>query len=310
MLIFILILSLLFIFSYVQSNQNSCEFHDLSPPIHAILCAVENGLWKVTLQADKYKKKDCLLGKNRCDAPMSIPTISEVPPSPPPPNARNPQYQELALKAEKVVPKIWWRDGFASEKLLLSKGNDDLPKKLFDSTSTLSNKKLKNIYQCVTRQQFMRRSYDFRLYKVDNMTNISSRTGKDQSNVCIAMESQVVKDFFKLWHSHRNDLDGSYSTGNDGKTQVWFPKLSNQGQLVMAASEVMEHFYMNYGGVWTGCFAYEKFPECRGAMAGKTNLLPLYHCINIFYSCCFSQCNSNRCGYCWKTEDLYRYSLH
>lgn len=185
----------------------------------------------------------------------------QVPASQPPPSARIPQYQELALKAEKVVPRVWWREGFADDKLLLSRNNDELPKKLYDGTSTLSNKKLKNIYQCVTRQQFMRKAYDFQ--------HFNNTISKREKVVCMAMDQQVVKDFHKLWSEHSLDLDGSYTVSKDGKNKLWYPNQSNRGQLIMAASEVMEHFYLNYGGVWTGCFALEKFPECRGALAGK-----------------------------------------
>ena len=32
--------------------------------------------------------------------------------------------------------------------------------------------------------------------------------------------------------------------------------------------QVLDHFYTNYGGVWTGCFRFEKSSACRGALAG------------------------------------------
>ena len=39
-------------------------------------------------------------------------------------------------------------------------------------------------------------------------------------------------------------------------------------------NQVLDHFYANYGGIWTGCFKLEKSAGCRGALAG--NFLTLY----------------------------------
>ena len=33
--------------------------------------------------------------------------------------------------------------------------------------------------------------------------------------------------------------------------------------------QVLDYFYSNYGGVWTGCFKFERSSACRGALAGK-----------------------------------------
>ncbi|RYH32211.1 hypothetical protein EON65_01155 [archaeon] len=246
-----------FIFSFVQISAveaSECDFHDISAPIHSILCAVETGRWKVLMDSSAIANAGCLIGRNRCDQVMKVPQEDEVPPSPPPPDARNPTYQQLALQAEAVVPKTWWRAGFADEKLYLSQNNDQLPRKLFDSR-VLSNKKLKNIYQCVTRQQFMRKSLDF----VENLqANIST--------TCTAMSTPVAAKFLELWKTYRTTLDGTY-TDNKG-LKVWSPSSSNEGSFLMAASEVLEHFYTNYGGVWTGCFAYEKSAGCRSLLAG------------------------------------------
>jgi hypothetical protein len=243
----------------------SCNFVDLSRPLHSILCAVETETWKIPPDSPNLKNVGCLIGKNRCAKPLHVPTKEEVPVSPPPPKARNPQYQQLATIAETVVPKTWWREGFADDKLLLSHNNDELPLKLFDS-SILSNKKLKNIYQCVTRQQFMRKSYEFDSNSFENSTSTSS------DSQCVAMSQPVVLKFFSLWEKHSKDMDGEFSHSSlpSGETiEIWVPKLTDQGALLLSATEVLEHFYTNYGGIWTGCFAYEKSPSCRGALAGN-----------------------------------------
>jgi hypothetical protein len=36
--------------------------------------------------------------------------------------------QELALTAESIVPKTWWRQGFANEQLLLTTNDRELPR--------------------------------------------------------------------------------------------------------------------------------------------------------------------------------------
>jgi hypothetical protein len=87
---------------------------------------------------------------------MAIPTEKDLPASPPPPDAKNQQYQKLSLIAEKVVPKTYWRDGYANDVLLLTHNDSDLPKKMFNYKSSLKNKKLRNMVQCITRQQFIR----------------------------------------------------------------------------------------------------------------------------------------------------------
>jgi hypothetical protein len=261
------ILSLIVHFNVTHSDTSSCEFHNLSPPIHAILCAVENEVWKIPTDSVKFKNMHCLIGKDRCKTPLAVPTEEDVPPSPPPPSARNPQYQELAMIAEKVVPKTWWRDGFASDRLMLSKTNDELPTKLYDGTSNFSNKRLKNLYQCVTRQQFMRKSYNFEKNPYDISTAAVAAppvSSKDApATACSAMSHNVIQEFLTLWKEYQENLDGSIVHDQ------WFPRSTDNGKFLMAANEVLEYFYMNHGGVWTGCFAFEKFPDCRGALAGK-----------------------------------------
>jgi hypothetical protein len=125
---------------------------------------------------------------------MYVPTEVEVRPSPPPPDALNKDYQRLATIAETIVPKIWWRDGFDHDKLLLSHNDSELPRKLFNIRQ-LSNKKLRNIYQCVTRQVFIRVSLDF------NSSPPPLRKSK-----CDAMTEPVIMKFFELWNLHKDSL--------------------------------------------------------------------------------------------------------
>ena len=50
-------------------------------------------------------------------------------------------------------------------------------------------------------------------------------------------------------------------------------------------TQVLEHFYANYGGVWTGCFKFEKSSSCRGALAGQSIFIL---CFLVF--CCVFWC--------------------
>jgi len=167
--------------------EDTCAFEDLSPAIAAILCAVERKAWVLSPTSSAVKNAGCLLGGDRCKAVRHVPTEAEVQPSPPPPAAKNKQYQALAMKAEKVVPKTWWREAFADKQFLLSSNDRDLPRKQFDA-SRLRNKKLKNILQCTTRQQFIRKSFPFSVPQAD-------------ASKCTAMGEPVVKAFQALWQT-------------------------------------------------------------------------------------------------------------
>lgn len=194
----------------------------------------------------------CLLGGKRCAAVMHVPTRDEVPVSSPPPDALNKDYQRLATIAEQVVPKVWWRDGFDSDLLLLSHNDSELPRKQLNIRQ-LSNKKLRNMYQCVTRQLFIRVSLNF----------AESSSSVALTSKCPAMLDPVVLKFQKLWNEHKQQFGGS------GDKQGWFPTGNESNDLLVSALEVLQYFYDNYGGIWTGCFRLEKNPECRGALAGK-----------------------------------------
>jgi hypothetical protein len=193
---------------------------------------------------------------------MKVPTMEEVPASPPPKSSRNRFYQELATKAELVVPSTWWRKGFASDLLLLSHNNTDLPRKQFDS-NRIRNKKLRNIYQCVTRQQFIRKTLDLTSER-DTVVDAKS------SEKCVAMEEPTIKLFYKIWMTQSKTYGGRLETDSKGGT-TWVPLFEENGKLLLAALDVLEHFYSTIGGIWTGCFKIERSNTCRGALAGLSS---------------------------------------
>ena len=268
--------------NYFNENCSDIPHGSLTPSIHLILCAVDSKAWSIAKNSSTLLNAGCLLGANRCDSIMHVPTEVEVRPSPPPPDALNKDYQRLAAIAETMVPKIWWRDGFDNDKLLLSHNDTELPRKLFNIRQ-LSNKKLRNLYQCVSRQQFIRVSLHF-----DSAT--SPRKSK-----CEAMKEPVIMKFFELWTHNKDSLGrqhvelimsslcldfevgmliigGNTSHSADG-TSIWFPNMVEGGlgsQLLVASMEALHHFYENpYSSIWTGCFRLEQEPDCRGAIAGK-----------------------------------------
>jgi hypothetical protein len=104
-------------------------------------------------------------------------------------------------------------------------------RKQFDS-KRLRNKKLKNILQCVTRQQFIRKSYDFN----DNAISIDG-------DKCKAMSSTVVKTFFELWGKNDNNVHfgGGFKVLNGHK--VWIPTSEDDGKLLVSALQVLDLFY-------------------------------------------------------------------
>ena len=230
-----------------------CKFYDLSEAVASVLCNVQEGFWTAQ-NSSSLKSAGCLLGGNRCKNVLHVPTSDQVSQSIPPPNAKNKQYQMLATTAESVVPKTWWRAAFANDVFLLTHNDSDLPRKLFDSSKT-RNKKLKNMVQCVTRQQFIRKSLalDF----VGETENAPSKCG------AVAMKDPAIKLFFQAWQVEgtRQKLGGS---SVEFGTKDWKP----DAPLASLASDVLDFFYSNHGGIWTGCFKLEKDSDCRGALSG------------------------------------------
>mmetsp|Transcript_3919 Transcript_3919/g.8837 ORF Transcript_3919/g.8837 Transcript_3919/m.8837 type:complete len:578 (-) Transcript_3919:150-1883(-) len=245
------------IVSIALSKDAACTLDSLSQvslPISAIVCAIENGVWRIPANSPALVNAGCMLsaGPKRCAGVMPIPTREQVPISPPPPNALNKDYQRLAEIAEKVVPQTWFRDGFDNPLLLLSRNDTELPRKQLNIRQ-LSNKKLRNMYQCVTRQQFIRKYLDFSL-AVDE---------SGSARKCTAMGEAVVQDFQKLWTTQGKMLGGRL-TGD-----IWLPD-ENGPELLIAALEVLAHFFETYGGIWTGCFKLDRNADCRGALAAAS----------------------------------------
>lgn len=264
-------------------KQEPCgEYHDISPVVASVLCAVESGDWYISKSNPAMLNAGCLIGQEaRCQAPMEVPTQAQIPKSPPPPEAKNKQYQELATKAELVVPQTWWREGFASDLLLLSHNDSELPRKQFNA-KILSNKKLKNIIQCVTRQQFIRKTFDASgpepgATKMEQGNPVFRATG-DQG--CAAFEQPVVQSFYKLWMADKDLVGGEYIRSvstpiGSGGHAFWHAK-NDDRKILMSALEVLEYFYTNHGGIWTGCFRFDSSPKCRGALAAATYVSALH----------------------------------
>lgn len=257
-----------FHFTICQDQQNDtgkindlCTYQSLSEPIAAVLCAVETNTWFMLHNSSAFTDLGCLIGAGRCQRIMDIPTEDKVPVSPPPPDALNKEYQRLAEIAEKVVPDIWWRRGFANDLLLLSHNDAELPRKLLN-VRQLPNKKLRNIYQCVTRQVFIRVSYDFAEDQEINMKKLNIK--------CAAMNSPVVQNFLQLWIQHKSSFGGDWLTTTGSNKKYWHSSSQGEAKLLLPALDVLQYFFTNLGGIWTGCFKMEKMADCRGALAAAS----------------------------------------
>jgi hypothetical protein len=66
--------------SYVKSlnDDDDCLFHDLTPAVSAVLCAVERRAWSLPSDSSTVTNAGCLLGANRCDSVRHVPTANEV----------------------------------------------------------------------------------------------------------------------------------------------------------------------------------------------------------------------------------------
>lgn len=241
-----------------SASEDDCFFRYVGPSVSSVACSVERGAWFISTDSSAMKNAGCLLGGKGCSEKRHVPSMTEIPPSPPPLLAKNKQYQALAMIAESIVPRTWWREGFADPQLLLTTTDSELPRKQFD-VSDLSSKKLKNLLQCVTRQQFIRKSFAF-----DEEEPIKGEAK------CTAMADPVVATFLRLWQTGDNSVNfgGKLIKEFGSERMIWTPEKEVDGELLVSALQVLDHFYANYGSVWTGCFKFDKSSPCRGALAG------------------------------------------
>lgn len=135
-----------------------CLDTELSLPISAMLTAVEEKRWKLGISSGD---NTCLIGKTDCKIPLKPPLEKNSFPPEVLPVSKNAEYQKLALTAETIVPKTWWRAAFMSPELLLYKSPADGPKVFYDPKKSLAHKRLRNLYQCSTRQDFIRKPFPF-----------------------------------------------------------------------------------------------------------------------------------------------------
>ncbi len=233
-----------------------CDFHDISSVIAAILCAVETKKWFIPEKSLANIHSDCILGSNRCDSILSVPHKNEIKPSSPPRQSLNLEYTKLALIAEKNVPKTWWGDGFADERLLLTR-NTTLPRRQLDLKPN-SNRQLRNIYHCITKPNNLRKSFHFRQ---EIKANIDSAP-------CKVMNMSFVTTFLTHWREERVTL--GIELLNDRKSfhgKHTFPKVMHGFELRLAAQQVLDHFLSTFATNGNNCFKIESAFQCRGALA-------------------------------------------
>jgi len=75
-----------------------------------------------------------------------------------PRQAKNKVYQQFAEKAEEAVPRTWWREAFSHDALFLSSRDTQPLVQLKERP--MRYKKLRNLYQCATRQVFIRQAFN------------------------------------------------------------------------------------------------------------------------------------------------------
>ena len=289
---------LLFLIYISHVFTEECDVKGVSPAIKSIFCNIENKIWYIDQSSDGFKAVGCLLGKNNemCQKPRIVPKDGEIEVSKAPPAAKNLEYQRLATEAEKAVPQIWWRKGYRDNKLFLSdKSSQPF---VFLGNRPVRTKKLRNIYQCVTRQDFIRQARNFTLAKSLPIGEVSLKH-KSKSK-CATLSNSIVQLFAKLWPKNMDTLGGYIQKGIDGNMQ-WIP-LSNatydgiesQDRKVISkfegnvdeksiaglAQETVNAFLLSpVASIWTGCFKLMKSYHCRCALAAAS----LIHSTNLIY---------------------------
>lgn len=264
MAIFFVYIAMVMLYRVSSQNTDDCAFYGVSGQITDTLCSVQSSKLFVHMESLAIQNVGCLLGQKktkRCNEVIRIPKEGELAESSIPPDAKNKQYQMLAMKAESIIPKVWWRDSFADPALLLSINDNALPRKLLDITRVRS-KKLRNMLQCTTRQQFIRKSFSF-------------SAEEPSPSKCNAMTEPAVASFYTKWMAQKD---------------VIYPNKTYSDSLQVAALQAMDYFYINHGGVWSGCFNMVQSPSCRGALAGKhlRRILLLYLFSMVIYDAVYS----------------------
>ena len=122
----------------VFAKEDKCfKGGDVSDALASITCSVELGEWVISKQSTSYKNAGCLIGshwdgRNRCDGRIPAPKETAVSKSSAPRDSLSKEYKRLAEKAEELVPKTWWREGFANDLLLLSHNDKEAPLRQFN----------------------------------------------------------------------------------------------------------------------------------------------------------------------------------
>ena len=237
--------------------RHGCSPQEPLKPIQNIYCDVESGVWKVSLPEASNKTVGCLLGgQHRCQTVTAVPTADEILPSIPPPNSPDEKYHRLVTIAEKAVPTTWWRQGFDNDRFMFTRNTAELPRQQLFMHHP-QNAKLHNMYNCATKESFIRMSF-------------SGSTETDDA-ACSSVDPNLT-EFHALWKTHHTTLGGS-----DPETK---------SALLQSATEVIQLFLDLFGKNTIGCTAIQEKINCRGALAGEKYFL----CVSSFISKQSFQC--------------------
>ena len=223
----------------IKPVRNACSTPEPLKPIQYMYCAVESGLWKVSLSESSNKTVGCLLGgQHRCKTVTMVPTANEILPSIPPPNSPDEKYHRLVTIAEKAVPMTWWRQGFDNDRFMFTRNNAELPRQQLFMHHP-QNAKLHNMYNCATKESFIRMAF--------------SGSAETDDAACSSVDPNLT-EFHALWETHHTTLGGS-----DPETK---------SALLQSATEVIQLFLDLFGKNTIGCTAIQEKVNCRGALAG------------------------------------------
>jgi len=230
----------------ISKKCGDLNVDDLTPAVASLLCAVERGNLFIDQQTNSLVNAGCLIGKpERCSTTKHVPTEAETPASPPPPDAKIEEYQKIATVAESYIDQNWWRKGFASDDFLLSHNDAELPTAQY-TIKKLRHKKLKNMLQCVTRQQFIRKSYD-----LSSVLDASKFDNEEKKQNCTAMSHPDVILFLQAWKKDSKKMFGGAFKHANSPDKGWEP-VHDHNTMRESSLNVLGVFYDDYGGIWTG----------------------------------------------------------